>query len=314
MPSNAVLRRKIEQSRVSISSYPKLNVLAVAHARETATSIRSLFNTMADVKTEASAIMRCGRYLRGLPSPSVLGVLDVDGVPNSAALHIDAELVSHIIDLSLGGDPAIDSAYVDRTPTQIDLAMCRRFADAALDAFGRSVANMCRGKSIGTLRCARFETTPQLANIAPERSEVLIVNHRVEIGESTRSGFFELVLPLSVVDPIKADLMQHFGSPSALNADLWESHLRRSLMHADLPVDAVIDSQRLPLAKLWGMKPGDVLPLGRNAVDEIELVLGFASGRRRLAGGRLGVKGALKAVKLLDDPDPELLRMFHLDR
>jgi len=28
MPMNAILRRKIEQSRVSVSSYPKLNVLA----------------------------------------------------------------------------------------------------------------------------------------------------------------------------------------------------------------------------------------------------------------------------------------------
>jgi flagellar motor switch protein FliM len=314
MPSNAILRRKIEQSRVSVSSYPKLNVLAAAHSRETAASIRSLFNTMADVKTEASAIIRCGRYLRGLPTPSVLGVLDVDGVPSSAAFHIEAELVSHIIDLSLGGDPAIDSAYVDRTPTLIDLAMCRRFTNAVLNAFGRAVATVCRGKSIGVMRCARFETTPQLATIAPERSEVLILNQRVEIGESTRNGFFELVLPLSVVDPIKADLMQHFGSPSTLNADLWEAHLRRSLMSADVPVDAVIDSQRVPLSTLSAMRPGDILPLGRNAIDEIELVLGVAGGRRRLANGRLGVKGALKAVKLLEDPDPELVRTLRLDR
>jgi flagellar motor switch protein FliM len=314
MAPNAILRRKIEQSRVSVSSYPKLNVLAVAHARETAAAIRALFNTTADVKTEASAVMRCGRYLRGLPSPSVLGVLDVDGVQSAAAFHIDAELVSHVIDLSLGGDPAIDSAYVDRVPTQIDLAMCRRFADAVLGAFERAVATVCGGRSIGAMRCARFETTPPLAAIAPDRSEVLILNQRVEIGESTRNGFFELVLPLSVVDPIKSYLMHHLGSPSTLNADLWETHLRGSLMSAELPVDAVIDSQRVPLATLSALKPGDVLPLGRNAVDEIEIVIGAAGGRRRFASGRLGVKGTMKAVKLLEDPEPALLRQLRLER
>ncbi len=314
MPANAILRRKIEQSRVSVSSYPKLNVLAASHARETAARVRTLFNTMADVKTEASAVIRCGRYLRGLPTPSVLGVLDVDGVPNSAAFHMDAELVSHVVDLSLGGDPAIDSAYPDRMPTQIDIAMCQRFADAVLAAFDRSVRMVCRNKSLGAMHCARFETTPQMANIAPERSEVLIINQRVELGESTRNGFFELVLPLSVIDPIKGDLMQHFGSPSTLNSRLWETHLRRSLMQSDFPLDAVIESQRVPLSDLAGMKVGDTLKLGRNAMDEIELVVTTKSGRARLAPCRLGVKGAFKAVKLLEEPDAGLIAALRVER
>lgn len=314
MSRNAVLRRKIEQARVAISSYPKLNVLAATHARETAARIRALFNTMADVKTEASAVIRAGRYLRGLPTPSLLGVLEVDGVPNSAAFHMDAELVSHVIDLSLGGDPAIDSSYPDRTPTAIDMAVCGRFADTVLGAFGAAVAVVCRGKSLGAIRCARFETTPQMANIAPERSEVLIINQRVELGESTRNGFFELVLPLSVVDPIKVDLMQHFGSPSPLNSDLWDRHLRRSVMRSTLPLDAVIEIQKVPLARLAGMKPGDVLPLGMSSLDHIELAIDTAKGRRTLALCRLGAKGAFKAVKLLDDPPADLVEELRLER
>jgi len=258
-------------------------------------------------------VIRAGRYLRGLPTPSVLGILEVDGVPNSAAFHMDAELVSHVIDLSLGGDPAIDSAYPDRMPTQIDLAMCQRFADAILEAFERAVATVCRGKSLGTMRCQRFETTPQMANIAPERSEVLIVNQRVEVGESTRNGFFELVLPLSVIDPIKVDLMQHFGSPSRLNSDLWERHLRHSLMNARFPLDAVIDSQRVPLSMLAELRPGSILKLGRNAVDEVELVMETKTGRATLATCRLGAKGNDKAVKLLGEPRADLLALLKLE-
>jgi len=36
MTMNAVLRKKIEQARVSVTSYPKLSILAATHARETA--------------------------------------------------------------------------------------------------------------------------------------------------------------------------------------------------------------------------------------------------------------------------------------
>jgi flagellar motor switch protein FliM len=307
MVNNAILRRKIEQSRVSVSSYPKLNVLAASHARETAANVRTLYNTLADVKTEASAVIRAGRYLRGLPTPSVLGILEVDGIADSAAIHIEAELVSHIIDLSLGGDPGIDSAYPDRLPTLIDLAMCSRFADSVLTAFEHSVRTVCRGKTIGHLKCIRFETTPQMANIAPERSEVLIINQRVEIGESTRNGFFELVLPLSVIDPIKQDLMQHYGSPSKLNSELWENHLRRSLMRSTLGIDAVIDSHRLPLHRLSELKVGDVIPLGMRGTDEVALLMDTKMGRRVLSRCKLGTKGNQKAVKLLDDPDQSLV-------
>lgn len=312
MISNAILRRKIEQSRVSVSSFPKLNVLAAAHARETAARVRSLFNTLADVKTEASAVIRCGRYLRGLPTPSVLGILEVDGVSNAAAFHMDAELVSHVVDLSLGGDPAIDSAYPDRMPTSIDLAMCGRFADSILEAFGRAVSTVCRGKSLGLMRCERFETTPQMATIAPERSEVIIINQRVEVGESTRNGFFELVLPLSVIDPIKQDLMQHFGSPSALNSDIWERSLRLSLLQSQLDLDAVIDTQRVSLHTLSAMKVGDVLPLNVGAVDDVNLRVRTNLGDTTLSRCRLGARGAVKAVKLLDEPRKDVMDLLRL--
>jgi flagellar motor switch protein FliM len=313
MSGTSILRQKIEQSRVSVSSYPKLSVLAATHARETAARLRALFNTMADVKTEASAVIRCGRYLRGLPTPAVLGVLSVDGMPNSAGFNIDAELVNHIIDLSLGGDSAVDTTYSDRTPTAIDLAMCTRFANAVLECFDKAVGTVCRGKSLGEMKCHRFETTPQMANIAPERSEVLIINQRVELGESTRNGFFELVLPLSVIDPIKVDLIQHYGSPSKLNSSMWERHLRRSLSQSTLELDAVIDNQRVSLSALSDMKIGDTFMLAHNAIDEIDLVMRVKDGTRSLGACRLGARGALKAVKLLDNPPADLIDTLRFD-
>lgn len=313
MTANTVIRRKIEQSRVSVSSYPKLAVVSASYARDAAARVRALFNTEADVKVEANAIMRAGRYLRGLPTPSVLAVLEVDGVPNSAAFHMDPKLVGHVIDLSMGGDPAVDNAVEDRMPTVIDLALCRRFADSVLQAFDISVRTVCAGKSIGSLRVTRFEMQPQMATIAPERSEVVVINQRVEIGETPRTGFFELVLPLSAVDPIKFELMQRFGSPSRLNADLWDRHLRKSLMESRLELDAVVDRQMVPMNALLALNVGDVLKLGRTAQDDIELTMQTPKGPRLVAPCRLGAKGTQKAVKMMAQPDTDLVDQLNLD-
>jgi flagellar motor switch protein FliM len=313
MSTNLAIRRKIEQSRVSVSSYPKLAVVSTAFAREAASRIRSLFNTDAEIKTEANTILRAGRYLRSLPALSVLGVLEVDGVPNSAALHFDAKLVHHLVDLSMGGDPALDPPADERSPTMIDLSLCRRFADSVLIAFDNAVRTTCAGKTIGATRCVRFETQPQMAAIAPERSEVMVLNLRVEIGEARRSGFMELVLPLSVVDPIKTELMQRFGSPSRINSDLWDSHLRRSLMQSRLDLDAVVDVHTAPLSFVMGLKVGDVLKLGRTAQDPVELSMETERGRQVVAACRLGSKGTQKALKVLEEPSPELIQQLMLE-
>jgi flagellar motor switch protein FliM len=313
MSANLVIKRKIEQSRVSVSSYPKLAVVSASYAREAATRVRALFNTEGDVKVEANAIMRAGRYLRGLPSPSVLAVLEVDGVPSAAAFHMDAKLVDHVIDLSMGGDPSIAGQSEDRAPTMIDLALCRRFIDSTLEAFEAAVRTVCAGKSIGALKVMRFEMQPQMVAIAPDRSEVVVVNQRVEIGEAPRTGFFELVLPLSVLDPIKFELMQRFGSPSRLNADLWDRHLRRSLMESRLELDAVIDRQKMPLHTLLALNVGDVLRLGKSAEDDMELTMGTPKGPQLVAPCRLGAKGTLKAVKLTGQPSADLVEQLSLD-
>lgn len=312
MGVSTVVRRKVDQSRVSLSAFPMLNVLAATHARETASRLRSLYNTLADVQTEATAIVRCGRYISALPTPSVLGVIEIGGVPDAAAFHIDAELVSHIVDLSLGGDPGAAQSFVDRMPTMIDLAMCQRFADAVLETFEDAVRAVCKGKELGRLRCTRIETTPQMAAIAPERSEVLIMNQRAQIGDAPRSGFFELVLPLSVIDPIKRDLMRNFGSSSKLNADLWERHLRQGLMGSRLSLTAVVDVQKLPLSKVAGLKIGDVLTLSRGLSDEVDLVMATREGELSIAPCRLGAQGRMKAVKLLDDPRDDVLRLLRV--
>lgn len=313
MVANATLRRKIEQSRVTISSFPKLNVLAASHARETAARVRSLFNTVADVKNEASAVIRAGRYLRGLPSPSVLAILDINGVPNAAAFHMEPELVSHVVDLSMGGDPATDSCFPNRLPTNIDLELCSRFIDSVLAAFDYSVRMVCKNKSMGAMKCARFEMAPNMANIAPERSEVLIINQRVEMGEANRIGFFELVLPLSVIDPVKGELMEHFGSPSNLNSGIWERHLRRSLMESDIRIDAVIDRQTLPLGQLSSLQPGDVIALGCSVDDPLDLTLDTRCGREVIARCKLGAKGVVKAVKLIEEAHEDILRQLRLE-
>jgi flagellar motor switch protein FliM len=313
MTANVVIRRKIEQSRVSVSSFPKLSVVSAAYAREAASRVRALFNTEGDVKVEANAIIRAGRYLKGLASPSVLAVLEVDGVPNSAVFHMDPRLVDHVIDLSMGGDPSLNPDASDREPTVIDLTLCRRFADSVLQAFDVAVRTVCAGKTIGGLRVTRFELQPQMVTIAPERSEVVVINQRVEIGDAPRSGFFELVLPLSVLDPIKFELMQRFGSPSRLNADLWESHLRKSLMESRLDLDAVVDRQKVPLERLLTLEVGDVLPLGKTAQDDIELTMASPKGPRLVAPVRLGAKGVQKAVKLVAHPSIELIDQLSLD-
>jgi flagellar motor switch protein FliM len=70
----------------------------------------------------------------------------------------------------------------------------------------------------------------------------------------------------------------------------------------------------VPLHKLSNMKVGDVLELNVGAIDEISLRAPSSGGQTTLARCRLGAKGGLKAVKLLDEPRRDIVELLKLRR
>lgn len=304
--NRTILANKLERTRLKVAAFPLLNQLATIYATKTAEAFRTLFNVAVDAPDWRVEIHRCGEYLDSIAVPATIAVAKFVETDGLAALHFDADLSHHIVDLSMGGDPQAAPLAVERAPTATDLALCARAAQAALGAFERTTPRLCDGESLGVITCDRFETSPKMVKMAADRSETVVISLKLQVGRGGRCGNLALALPFAVLDPIKDRLRSNFRAAATINSTIWEDALKRSALQCELPLNAVIDRSKLPLARLLTLKPGDMLPLSAANLDDIALTLETRAGARTIAQCGLGAQRSNKAVKLKNPPDRAL--------
>ncbi len=301
-----ILANKLERTRLKVATFPLLNQLATIFATKTSEAFRALLNAPIEIPDWRVEIRRCGEYLDSIPAPATIAVAKFAETDGLAALHFNADLAYHVVDMSMGGDPLGARPVTERAPTATDLALCKRAARSALIAFERTIPRLCDGESLGAIECDRFETLPKMVKMAADRSETVVITLNLQLGRGGRSGALTLALPFAVLDPIKDKLRSNFSATATINSTIWEDALKRSALQCELPMSAVIERSELPLSRLLSLKSGDVLPLSATNVDDITLTLETHSGVRPVAQCGLGTLRTSKAVRLKDAPDPDL--------
>ena len=136
----------------------------------------------------------------------MLGLVDVEDADTPGLIAVESDLAYHLIDLTLGGDAGQAPEPVARPFTAIDMALCRLHLDAILAAFGHAIgANLGRPLTKGlTIRDLR-QNLSQL-RLAPDYIDVMVFGMTLGLGEAGRRGRFQLILPLSALDVIRASI------------------------------------------------------------------------------------------------------------
>jgi flagellar motor switch protein FliM len=238
----------------------------------------------------------------------MLGLVEFDSAKIQGLLNIDTSFAYHLIDLMLGGDPAVAPVPVTRTFTEIDMALCRIAQEAVLAAFAEALAT-CFGRPLARpLHLAGQRQDVTQIRFAAEHTDVLVYNIALDIGPAARSGGVQLVLPLAMLDTICAVLKDKaVKAPSEQPWDLWKVSMRHAASRSPVVVDAVLHRRKMTISELSALRVGDVLEMPGSAVTEVQLIVAQPGGKRaRVAGGRLGTYLGAKVVKLDASVDPRL--------
>ncbi|SMD11691.1 flagellar motor switch protein FliM [Primorskyibacter flagellatus] len=223
--------------------------------------------------------------LDGVPHDALVMVLDgLDGV--TGAVVLDRATVRSVIEVQTLG--RVTSQPLDQRPlTQTDAAMCAPLLDAML---GRLSANLeghpAQGEYTGYRFGAMVEDTRALGVLmdAAEFHSFLV---SVEIGDGLRRGEILLILPV-LPKPEPATRPDPPRDPlSAKNAG------RMQMVEAR--IEAVLSRIRMPLSAASRLKPGNLLPLPENVLNQVEL---SAGGVHIANGCRLGQMGGFRAVRV----------------
>lgn len=302
------LIRKLGQKGAARSPIADTDFIGQAFARQVEKSLRSLLKTITSAVVLECKIVKVGDAVRDMSVPTMLGLIEIDNAKVQGLLNIDTDFAFHLIDLMLGGDPAVAPVAITRSFTEIDMALCGLAQDCVLNALGEALTVSFGCPLTKPLQIVAQRQDITQVRFAAEHVDVLVYNLALDIGPAARSGGMQLVLPLAMLDTICAMVKDETAkTPKDEPWDLWRGAMRHAALRSPVVLNAVLHQRTMAISDLMSLRVGSVLEIPGSAVKEIQLLVSQPNGKRaRIASGRLGAYLGAKVVKLDDYFDPRV--------
>ena len=241
-----------------------------------------------EVEVQDVQVMRYGDWLAAQPSPSSLNVLSVTPWRGSALAAIDLRLLYVLVDSFFGGSGACPDLGERSALTPTEQRLNGMLVDLLTTHFTGAFAPVA---NIQFERVAT-ELNPHYATIATP-SEAVVVS-RLVVQHKDEGGELSLVLPLSMLEPVRERLDESLKATSAESQTRWFQSLRAQLDNTELDLTTVFVESRLSMRELLKLKPGDILPI------EMPKTATLYAGNRPLFRGKFGRSRGYNALKVIE--------------
>lgn len=309
MDGDNVLARKIGLKGVGRSPIPDIERLGELIAKEMEGALRPILSAQVAAMVMESEIANLSVVLESLPAPSLVTTLGFPGAKYKAMTNLDAELVFHIVDLRMGGDPAICPIPTARSLTAIDYALNEDVVKAITFAVETAIETQLDGPLDNHFEIKDKAQNVGNVTVANDNADVLRFTISLDIGVAARAGDLDIVIPLSVLDLVRSSVRPNRAENTVAVRDIWLERMRRAVTEAELPLTAVLATPQIPTQKLKTLKAGDVIPISGKAPQNIALTLGAGTRDQFVVThGQLGAFEGSKVLKLNASANPNLVR------
>jgi flagellar motor switch protein FliM len=259
-------------------------------ARQTTTTLSAQLRTLAHVHVATVEQLTYEEFIRSIPAPTTLALINMDPLPGSAVLEIDPSITFSIIDRLFGGKG--QSIKIQRELTDIEgsvmegiivkiLANMREAWNTVIDLRPR----------LGTI-----ETTPQFAQIVPPNDIVILVTLEVKVGDE--EGMMNFCLPYVTVEPVVSKLSTQYWFTSVRRSSTTQhlAVLKEKLAAVEVDVAAEVGSLDISVSDVLSLGVGDIIRLPSVQVGD---PFTLSIGNRKKFYCQPGVVGKRVAVQLL---------------
>jgi flagellar motor switch protein FliM len=144
-----------------------------------------------------------------------------------------------------------------------------------------------------TFKVDRIETNPRFATISRPANAAIRADLRLDM--EGRGGSLQVLLPYATIEPVREMLLESFMGEKIGRDPIWESHLATEIYQAQVPVEAVLHQERMPLSRIMQLDVGDTLIFDTRPDKLVQLRCGdFAVTEGRV--GKVDDKIAIQAV------------------
>lgn len=232
-------------------------------ARLTTTSLSAQLRSLVHVHVASVDQLTYEEFIRSIPTPTTLAVVNMDPLKGNAVLEIDPAITFCMIDRLFGGR-GITATNKNRDLTDIEQSVMEGI-------IVRILANMREAwTQVIDLRprLGQIETNPQFAQIVPPSEMVVLITLETKVGDE--EGMMNFCIPYLTIEPIISKLSSQFWFSSVRRSSTtrYLGTLKEKLASVDMEVVAEVGSINLPVRDVLALKVGDVVRLSNTKVGE----------------------------------------------
>lgn len=269
-------------------------------ARLTTTSLSAQLRTLVHVHVASVDQLTYEEFIRSIPTPTTLAVINMDPLKGNAVLEIAPEITFIMIDRLFGGS-GDTGGKVNRDLTDIEQSVMEGI-------IVRILANMREAwTQVIDLRprLQQIETNPQFAQIVPPNEMVILVTLEIKIGEE--AGMMNICIPYITIEPIVSKLSTsfYFSSVRRGSTTQYLTTIKEKLSDVEMETVAEIGSINVPIRDVLNLRQGDVIRLSNVRVGE-PLTLSVGNQKKFYCQpGTLGKKMAVQVIGKIKDQDED---------
>lgn len=290
------------QERIVRGRMPTMEIINARFARLFRLAFFNLIRRTADVSVGQVHIQQYGEFIRNLPVPANFNLVLAKPLRGHALFIFDPNLIFLVVDNMFGGDGRFHTRVEGREFTQTETRIIKKLLDAAFEAYGTA----WEGVYPLQLEFIRSEMNSQFASIATPNEVVLASTFDIEF--SGLGGAFHVLLPYSMLEPIRELLYSSVQGEHVEMDQRWSRTLIRQVQTADVELTAILGHARIPLSQVLKMRGGDVIPLDTEEdivvqvedVPVLECKYGVSNGRYALKVEKILVSTASDFTDITD--------------
>jgi flagellar motor switch protein FliM len=270
-------------------------------ARLTTTALSAKLRAMVGVHVTSVDQLTYEEFIRSIPNPTTLALINMDPLKGSAILEIDPAITFTVIDRLFGG--AGEHYKINRELTDIELSVIEGIVVHILGNLREAWSTVIDLRP----RLGTIETNPQFAQIVPPNEMVMLITLETKIGES--EGMMNLCIPYITIEPIIAKLSAQywFSSIRRGESELNMKIIQGRLDQVEVEVRVDVGTASIPFSELLMLEAGETIKLDARVSDDFTLKVGDRP-KFKCRPGRTGTHLAVQiGEEIVDVPDEFLI-------
>jgi flagellar motor switch protein FliM len=247
-------------------SKDQIRTISMIHetfARLTTTGLSAQLRAMAHVHVASVDQLTYEEFIRSIPNPTTLAVIDMEPLKGNAVLEIDPSITFAIIDKLFGGKGEGDTK-LQRELTEIESAVIEGVIVRVLGNLREAWSNVIDLRP----RLGRIEVNPQFAQIVPPSDMVVLVTLETKIGEV--EGMMNFCIPYITIEPVISKLSGQYWYSSVRKGTTTENLMVIKERLNEVFVNLIVEIGKIEIKvrDVLALRAGDYLKLDRSKITD----------------------------------------------